>query len=72
MRDDLESVVYCPVCGNEISIGLEKLSSGGLMDIFLGEDGKQNHYSSETKCPSCGAGVMATLTVTGMKLEAGG
>jgi predicted RNA-binding Zn-ribbon protein involved in translation (DUF1610 family) len=67
MSGDLESVVYCPFCGNEICMGLEKISSE-LMNILLGSDAKQNHYSAdETKCPSCGVSLMVTLTVTGMK-----
>jgi predicted RNA-binding Zn-ribbon protein involved in translation (DUF1610 family) len=66
---EYESAINCPLCGKEAVLALEPCNMPGvaLLDALLGKDSRQNHYSAEAKCPSCGALIMASLTVTASK-----
>jgi predicted RNA-binding Zn-ribbon protein involved in translation (DUF1610 family) len=68
VNSGLETVMDCPLCGREITMGLER--DCGITDIaaiLLEEYDKHENYMAEAKCPACGAKVMARLAVTAMK-----
>jgi predicted RNA-binding Zn-ribbon protein involved in translation (DUF1610 family) len=71
--DNAFIAVTCPLCGKAGRLELEWKGITGvlLMDALLGKDIKQRCWQADTACPSCGARMLAALTVTAVKAEAG-
>jgi DNA-directed RNA polymerase subunit RPC12/RpoP len=69
--DTVLGAVACPLCGKEGVLKLERKEITGfvLLDELLGKDIKQRCWQADAACPSCGARMLAALTVTAVKEE---
>jgi endogenous inhibitor of DNA gyrase (YacG/DUF329 family) len=66
MNEDLETVVYCPMCGAEVTAELKK-NEFGLSELLELVSGGATSFRAESKCPKCGASVLVSVTVSAVK-----